>query len=369
MHSIYTCLKSVLLVCGLLGWLSGQARAQGVNKYYNGPGNSSGYCPIKTCTAADCQPYQYKSGCLFDSPGTCTDCTGIAAGKYFSGSGTGLTDACVQALCTACPAGTYNSGCSASSAGSCVACNSNNLPANNYWKVPASATDACLYAPQTVCLAGQKNVGYNSTYEGRCVSCTVVDGYYFNPPINPTENCIKTAFPVPPTGQMLVGANSTFAGVIMSCPQLANGQYYTSGVNPCTAASCSDSNCKIGQYNQGCSGTNNGTCAPCTGANSSQIYVTKGSWSNTCQVGGCVKVCASGQYVVGCGVDGISSSDLTCGSCTNAVANINYYVGQGGYTPGSCPVSVCIVCNNGNYLLGCGGTASGTCTACSNTIY
>ena len=369
MHSIYTCINLILSVGVLLGWLGGQAEAQGANKFYTGPGNTSGYCPISACTAANCQPYQYKSGCAFDSPGTCTDCTGITAGMYFSSSGTGLTDACVKSPCTACPAGTYNTGCSASSAGSCVACVSNNLPANNYWKVPANATDACPYAQQTVCPAGQQNVGYNSTYEGRCVGCTVVAGYYFTPPITPTETCSKVLFPVAPTGQILVGANATFAGVIEPCPLLANGLYYPPGPTSCSSAACSDSSCRIGQYNKGCSGTNNGTCAPCTGANSSQIYVTKGGLSNTCQVDGCVKTCAAGQYVVGCGVDGISNSDLTCGSCTNAVVNVNYYVKQGGYTPGSCPTSNCIICSNGNYLLGCGGTASGVCTACSNTVY
>lgn len=350
------------------------AGAQGANKYYSGPGNYTGYCPISPCTASDCQPYQYKSGCTFNVSGTCTNCTGIPQGKYFSGSGGGLSDSCVQAPCTACPAGKYNSGCSASSAGTCVVCSPGLLPANNYWTVPASATVVCPFAPQTVCPTGQRNVGYTSMYAGDCVSCTPVDGYYFTQPVSPTENCIKVQFTVPPAGQKLVGANSTYPGVVVTCPGLANGTYYinASGSDPCSVdstAACSDSDCQVGQYKKGCAGGSSGTCAACTGANASQIYITKGGWSNTCQVAGCEKICPTGQYIVGCGVDGISSSALTCGSCTNAVANTNYYVGQGGYTPVSCPVSNCRICPNGNYLLGCGGTASGTCTTCTNAVY
>jgi hypothetical protein len=362
---------STALVFTILGL--DQADAQGAGKYYTGPGNFSGYCPISPCTASNCQVYQYKSGCAFDSPGTCTNCTGIAAGKYFSGSGPGLTDSCVQSACTACPAGKYNVGCSASFAGSCVACSPGNLPVNSYWKEPANATDACPVAPQTVCATGQRNAGYSSTSAGECVACTVVAGYYFTQPTSPTDNCNKVQFTVPPAGQKLVGANSTFPGVVVTCPALANGSYYINASgDPCAAeatASCTDSDCVVGQYKKGCSGGSSGACAPCTGANASQVYITKGSWSNTCQVAGCEKVCPSGQYVVGCGLDGMSSSSLTCGSCTNAVANINYYVGQGGYTPTSCPVSACRVCANGNYLLGCGGTVSGTCTTCTNLVY
>jgi hypothetical protein len=348
--------------------------AQGSNKYYSGPGNYSGYCPISLCTASDCQPYQYKLGCTFNVSGVCTNCTGIVQGKYFSSSGAGLTDSCIQSLCTSCAAGKKNVGCSASSAGTCVECAPGLLPVDNYWTVPANALDVCPYAPQKVCTAGQKNVGYNSTYAGDCVSCTVVNGYYFSQPLRPVEDCIKIQLASPPAGQKLVGANSTYPGVVVTCPVLANGTYYIngSGSDPCAAAStapCTDSDCQIGEYKKGCSGGSSGVCAPCTGANASQVYSSRGSWSNTCQVAGCEKICASGKYVVGCGVDGISSSALTCGSCTNAIVNVNYYVGQGGYTPTSCPVSICRLCDNGNYLVGCGGTASGTCTTCTNTIY
>jgi hypothetical protein len=347
--------------------------SQGVNKYYTGPGNYSGYCPIQSCTASNCQAYQYKSGCTFNTSGVCTNCTGLVAGKYFSSSGTGLTDNCIQSKCTDCQAGFYNSGCSASSAGTCVACSGGLLPANNYWTVPADATAVCPYTAQAVCLAGEKNIGYDSTSSGTCSPCPApATGFYFTLPTSPTENCATKKQTLCPAGQVNNGYSHVSAGTCQNCVGLINGKYYINNTAPssnCPTSDCVDTGCATGQYKKGCTGTSSGVCAPCTNANASQVYVSTGSWSNTCLVDGCVKICPSGQYVVGCGLDGIVSSALTCGSCTNAVPNVNYYVRQGGYTPTSCPVSACMVCDNGNYLLGCGGTASGTCTKCTNTVY
>ena len=374
MYHSCVCLKVATLVGTLLGCCS-LVSAQGNNKYYTGPGNFSGYCPISACTASDCHAYQYKSGCSFNSSGTCTNCTGLAAGKYFSSSGTGLTDNCIQTRCADCGAGFYNLGCSASSAGTCVACSAGLLPAHNYWTVPADATVVCPYTNQSVCPPGQKNTGYSSTSSGTCSACpALAAGFYFTLPTSPTENCNTAAQEVCPAGKVNVGYSSSSAGTCQNCPALQNGKYYvanTASNTDCAAATrdCSDEGCSIGQYKKDCAGTNSGVCAPCTTANASQIYVSTGGWSNTCLVSGCVKTCPIGEYAFGCGAAGMVSSSLTCAKCTNSVANVNYYVEHGGYTPTSCAVSACRVCANGNYLVGCGGTASGECTVCTNTIY
>jgi hypothetical protein len=165
-----------------------------------------------------------------------------------------------------------------------------------------------------------------------------------------------------------VGHSTTNAGTCQPCVGLVAGTYYTANTaynSSCPTTSCID-DCAVGQYKKDCNGTSMGACAPCTTANASQVYVTSGSWSNTCQVAGCVKTCPSGQYVSGCGALGATVSTLVCGSCTNNIPNINYYVGQGAYTSISCPISVCRTCDNGNYLIGCGGTNPGGCTACNN---
>jgi hypothetical protein len=72
--------------------------------------------------------------------------------------------------------------------------------------------------------------------------------------------------------------------------------------------------------------------------------------------------------VVACGLAGSTSATVTCGNCTNNAVNVNYYVGQGAYTPGSCPLSACRICDNGNYLIGCGSVNSRGCTACTNIV-
>ena len=373
------------LLVGLLfawiGWIE-QAEAQGANKYYTGPGNYTGYCPIGTCSvaAAACQPYQYVSGCAFNSTGTCTNYTGVTPGKYFSGSsGLGLSNSeGVQSLCTPCGAGQSNPGCSASSAGSCVVCSPALLPANNYWTVPPNATVVCPYAAQTVAGPGFQTVGANATFPGTIIACAALNpGFYWPVPLLPTESCTTLAQTTCLTaGQKNVGYNSTFPGTCTPCTGLVPGTYYIANTaynSNCPTTVCVD-DCGVGKYRSGCTGANSGICTVCSNGNVSQVYVTSGNWTNSCQVAGCVKTCPTGQYISNCGTDGVTTATLTCGICNNNVANVNFYFTQGSYTPGSCTVTPCRTCDSGNYLIGCGsvssnGLASGNCTTCTNTVY
>lgn len=364
-----------------LALLVDKAGAQGANKYYTGPGNYTGYCPIGTCSVANsgCATYQYVSGCTFNTSGVCTDYTGITPGKYFSGSsGLGLSNSeGVQTMCTPCGAGSSNPGCSASSAGSCVTCSAGLLPANNYWTVPPNATVVCPYAAQAVAAPGFKITGQNSTFAGVSVSCSAVSTLlYFATPILPTENCVTAAKTICAAGNKNVGSSTISAGACQACSNQVPGTYWianTAYTDNCPSAICLDS-CGVGQYRKFCTGIVSGTCSPCTTANASQAYVTSGNWTDSCKVDGCVKTCPTGQYISNCGANGITQATLTCSNCNNNVANVNFYWTQGSYLIGSCTVAACKICDNGNYLVGCGSVASsglsvGTCTTCTNTAF
>ena len=361
----------------LIGW-TGQAGAQGANKYYTGPGNYSGFCPIRACsvTNSGCATYQYVSGCSFNVSGTCTDYTGITPGKYFSGSsGSGLSNSeGVQAMCTPCAAGTKNPGCSASSAGSCVGCSG--LPANNYWTVPPNATVVCPYAAQAVAAPGFKITGQTDTTPGTPSTCTAVSALlYFTLPILPTENCVTAPKTICPAGTKNTGSSATLPGACPVCTNQVPGTYWinnTAYTDNCPSTVCVN-DCPMGQFRKFCTGTVAGSCSSCTTANASQVYVTNGNWTDSCKVDGCAKSCPTGQYISNCGVAGITAATLTCSNCNNNVANVNFYWTQGSYLIGSCTVSPCMVCPNGNYLAGCGsvassGLAAGTCNTCTNTV-
>ena len=354
-----------------------QADAQGANKFYTGPGNVTGFCPIGQCSVASagCKTYQWVSGCGFNLTGVCNNFTGVQPGYYFSGSsGSGLSNSDgVQAPCTACSASQYNSGCSASAAGVCTTCNPASLPVNNYWTIPPNATVTCPYTAMPKAPAGSKYVGQNSTYGGYLVGCPApAAGLYYPAPVLPTEVCVTASQLLCPAGQKNVGYSSISKGVCQACPATASGTYYGPNAafsSNCVTSACVDTDCVIGQYKMGCTGTSSGTCAPCTTANASQVYSTKGGWSNICQVVGCVKTCPIGQYIFGCGSPGMTLSGLTCGNCINSVPNVNFYVSQGAYLSNSCATTGCVPCSNGNYLVGCGNLSSGVCTACTNVAY
>jgi hypothetical protein len=365
----------------LLVWVMvAQVGAQGVNKYYTGPGTVAGVCPIGTCSAANslCTDYQWVSGCSFNFSGTCTACTGIQPGKYFSSSnGAGLTDNCVQTSCTPCNAGSFNTGCSATSAGTCSTCAAGLLPVNNYWTVPASATVVCPYAAQTMSAPGYKTTGATSMAPGTTSACTAVAlSLYFTLPTSTAENCVTANRLVCDAGKKNMGSSTISAGACQDCTAQVAGTFYVANTaydSNCPTSACFDTDCVVGQYKMGCTGASLGTCASCTGANASQVYVSKGSWSNACLVDGCAKVCPTGQYISNCGVAGVTTATLTCSICTNVNPNVNFYLTQGTYTPGSCTVNPCMICANGNFLVGCGsaassGTSRGICNTCTNTV-
>lgn len=369
---------NLLLLVWCLGTLCGVvAQTPAAGSFYSGPGatiGSSTSCPVQSCTTVTpaCTPYQYRKDCGFNSSGTCTACTGIAAGKYFDNAEQILTDSCTQTLCHACSAGSYNSGCSATSAGTCTACNPSTPPTGQYFITPPNATSQCVTAPFPVAEAGYKYVGQTSTSMGTLTPCgAIASNLYYTKPVSHTENCVTAAKTVCQAGNKNVLSNSTYQGDCIPCTSQVNGTYWinnTAWDSDCPTANCVDTDCSIGQWKSGCTGTSSGTCTACTTANASQIYSTKGGWANTCLVANCEKICASGQYITGCGVNGATSATLSCAACTNAVNNVNFYVGQGGYLSTSCPTTQCQTCSNGNYRAGCGGTSEGTCVGCTNTI-
>lgn len=364
----------VLMVWTLLNGAFRIVDAQGAGKYYSGPGTTAGVssCPISVCSYASCQPWQYLSGCTFNSSGTCTNCTlpAVAAGYYYSGTG-GLNNNCAVSACLLCPPGQMNVGCGPGNMGSCVAC-STPLTAGNYWTAN-TLTVQCVQLAQTKCSAGFYTTGANATTPGSCSPCSNVLTLplynYWTTPLDSLYTCAYLPQTTCNTGfksSLVASPSTTSDGTCSPCPATGWGYYYISNSNPlsnCPTAVC-DGSCPIGQFKNGCGGISAGACQSCTTASPTQVYSTNGNLTDTCQVQGCTRVCPIGQYISGCQGP---ASGMSCQVCTNSVPNVNYYTGMGAYNATSCPVANCPICSSGYWTKGCGNTTSGTCEFCTNT--
>jgi len=134
---------------------------------------------------------------------------------------------------------------------------------------------------------------------------------------------------------------------------------------------------EAGQYLDGCSGTNAGTCRDMyyvvpdvdqnsEGANrgianlSQEEYCKNNVNANEC--GNCntkARECEETQYLDGCGVDG---SPGECSDCT--CPDGEYKLGCAGLQGGVCESCNTLVCEVGKYLTGCGGKEPGRCQQC-----
>ena len=348
------------------------AQGPGAGRYYSGPGNSTGSCPISTCSYSACSAWQYLSGCTFNSSGTCTNCTlpAVTPGYYYSATGE-LSNNCVLSACLTCPPGQMNVGCGPGNQGSCVSCAASLTP-GNYW-VSNTPTVQCNQTQQTVCPPGYYTTGATSTLPGGCTACSTVMSLpaynYWTTPLTSLYTCSYTSQTTCPTGQVnsiVTTPSSTSTGSCSNCPATAWGYYYVPNTNPgsnCPTAVCRG-DCPVGQYNSNCGGTSSGSCVNCTTATGNQVYSTGGNLTNTCQVVGCTLACSAGQYISGCGGP---QSGMSCQPCTNSIPNVNYYTGMGAYNSTSCNTASCPVCNNGFYNAGCGGTSMGSCSYCTNS--
>ena len=358
----------VSVVIGAVFLAAVQAQAPG--KYYSGSGSAAdGTCPMTSCPM-DCQPWQWRKGCTFNSSGYCTDCTGLGTDKYFVATG-GLTDSCTQTSQRTCSAGFVNLNKNSTFEGSCTPCTS--ISAGYYFTTPASPRSTCAdqTAPRNPCAVGYKDDNYNNQYLApSCTLCTGISAGYYWVSRTPGQ-CTSDPKPTCSTGFALTSYTDPFVnGTCVACTAVQN-QYFVP--NPvasatCSMQACTDSGCQIGEYRASCGGSFAGVCTKCTNGNASQIYTSTGGLNNICLVDGCQKTCDKGQFIAGCGVPGNRLTDLTCQNCNNSRTNYTYYTGMGGYLIDSCPTTPCPTCPWGFYTLGCGDLSAGVCSRCTNTV-
>lgn len=262
--------------------------------YYNGTGNSSGFCPIATCPNCT-NPWQYNSGCNFNVSMVCTNCTNpLPPWSYYSATG-GLNNTCAYSSCQKCSAGYQNLGCSNTSQGSCTQCTG--LLPGNYWVV---------------------SNGYTCS-QAACPPSTLAPGQYYINSTNPLAYCPTATCGVTcPVGQYAQGCGGTSNGTCAPCLNtLPNGLTYNStggSTGQCPINGCLQL-CGAGQYLSGCGGAT--SCLPCTNSQPNVNYYIQGTAysSTTCPTAGCTSSnCYNGFYLQGCG----GTSSGTCTQCGNA---------------------------------------------------
>jgi len=205
-----------LIVVYLL-WLP-VVSAQPPGSFYSGPGSTmDGSCPLTSC-ALNCQRWQYRKGCSFNSSGFCADCTGLTFHKYFSLSG-GLTDSCVQSPQKTCTAGYVNLNRNSTFEGDCTLC----APptADYYFTTPSSPSSGCESALRNPCAVGYRDANYNNPFlPPNCTQClNIPEGHYW---VSRTPGqCTSERKPTCPTGHYLTGYNDPMQnGTCLPCDRL-----------------------------------------------------------------------------------------------------------------------------------------------------
>lgn len=251
-----------------------------------------------------------------------------------------------------CPQGQYLASCGGSNPGHCLSCTSMQPTANMTWidYYRANISNASNLLPcGTVCRNGFYRVNQTS-----CLSCSELQPSLCGP------------------GSVLVNCGpGRSTGTCQDCSGLGSRMYWTG--NQCQQASCASlaATCPPGTTLQGCGGKSKGSCVPCPFAKPANAIAWKASGCNfTCNIGSFVNTssnacvdcntlsCPLGQYLAGCGIDGVSQ-----GSCTAC-----QQLGLGLYfsKPNTCRSARCdsTVCSRTQKLVGCGYGEPGTCVDC-----
>ena len=333
--------------------------AQGTNKYYSSPGNSSGYCSISSCNPTVCAANQYLNGCTFNNSGSCQGCTNtLLAGRYFSFNGQYSATGCVSSSCTStCSNGQYTKDCGnpSTNPGVCTACSTVlTLNANSNYMPYTGPTYVCAQQAWPVCSNGQTNPTASTTGNGGCIPCTntptpgntyasaqqytaanncawtscgaPTPGNYFNMP----NSCNQVPQIVCGPGYTQTGATATSYGSCTQCAAPSPNSYFN------TAGTCNTApwnTCSPGQYLDGETIYNGGTCTGCGNS------PTAGFYYSTTQ-----------QYSTPCALS----------TCTAAA--FGYYFA----TPGVCTTTAWTTCTVGNTNPTASSTSNGACVPCSN---
>ena len=275
----------------------------------------------KTCArcAETCPTGQYRGGCSQSSAGTCVSCTAKPANAVYTKHG-GLSDSCTW-VCNkdhflsggkceqcdrGCAVGQYRNDCAGSSTGSCSACT--NKPTNAVYDTNGGTANSCGWK----CVDGFHRQG------SICVACSETCGvgkYRSGCAHNEPGAC--TACSNAPANALFV----SHGGLTNECRWQCKDSFFKSS-RSCSACSRTS---PVGEYLKGCASSNAGVHTPCTKAPENARYTTSGLFTDSCKwacsanfhldSGFCkpCRTCLTGQYLNGC-----SSDDRgTCTPCTN----------------------------------------------------
>jgi len=265
-----------------------------------------------------------------------------------------LKNRCIQCNYAACDGGFTLSGCGGDQAGTCVPCPADNLVPNSDWLNVRMAGSVNITKPSVTCSTVCKFGFHRKTTTSQCLACDEIE---------------KTKCGV---GKILNGCGpGQGTGTCESCPPPAFNMYFTG--NKCQQAPCTDKAalCPPGTALQGCGGSSSGQCVACPTALPGSAVTWKSGCdflcapgyyanktSNTCNQCDSGTQCGRGQYVVGCGIDGVSNG--TCTKCPPLGRGLYYAPGKG------CDATRCnpLTCASDQKLVGCGYGEVGFCTSC-----
>jgi hypothetical protein len=276
----------------------------------------------KTCTdcAQNCATGKYRSGCGGADAGTCEDCSAPTAGTYITGHG-GLSDSCPTSACTDCATGQYKSGCGGTSAGTCASCT--NAASGQYYTSHGGRSNSCPVANcETTCPVGQYRSGCSGTSAGSCTSCTNAPANsYYTSNGGLSDSCSYVVFErearelkmtslchVITRFQLYHSCHFCHSFISQENRSNSNAQIHTQTLRILEHQTLEHryeiclSNCGVGQYRSGCSGTSPGSCIACTGLPANQYWTSTGGLTDTCSKQSCdSSSCGVGYFLSGCG--------------------------------------------------------------------
>ena len=257
----------------------------------------------------------------------------------------------------ACPGGYTLTGCGQDQPGRCTPCSTSSKDPNSDWINPRLAVFTVSKASVT-CATICKFGFYRNTTNNQCNSCSDLE----------RRSCTA--------GQTLASCGpGSSSGTCQNCPPAAFNMYFTG--NQCMQASCLDraAGCPAGTTLQGCGGASMGSCVACSGglpagalgwksAGTCDYFCQQGSYrnnaTNTCSQCNSLTQCPTGQYLSGCGIDGVSNG--TCLPCSPLGRGL-YYASGATCQPIRCNAMTCAASQK---LVGCGYGLPGSCASCGS---
>mmetsp|Transcript_53131 Transcript_53131/g.78831 ORF Transcript_53131/g.78831 Transcript_53131/m.78831 type:complete len:3364 (-) Transcript_53131:120-10211(-) len=386
--------------------------------YYTSNGGLRDACEVAPC--GTCPTGEYNTGCENGlDPGTCAPCTNAEPGSYYLPhvyveDPTGLyenggqANSCPFEACNVdCDPGFYNFGCEGTTnEGVCVQCSGEMLPC-----VENGAGDSFAYMdssePSDIArLACESHYGQDSCIPGICggfsfyhagkpeegCACNgpvgqyqfVYDNHFNDESVNAdcgnslaydfdTAHYVEdtTMFVRRRVNDLCDGKSwevtlldlGTLSDEAVLDPDYSCSNFYwldDGDLEDACPFSVCEIACAIGEYNDGCDGTNAGSCAACTDPDDGYYWTGDGNLGDNCPVAECIDECPSGTTLSGCGGD----SPGECVACSDTSSGFMFNQSAMGCAEMPCRSS----CNASYYLTGsCGNYDDYECTPCTTT--